>query len=108
MSKTNVASFQIQALREQIEQLKEKQQQDLESQKSEHGQEMEKYAGEQLALREELRQELAQVHMEKFSAMAAELSQLHKVRNTAACFLDFIFLIVDSFFFLLHFVVSLS
>lgn len=43
---------------------------------------MENYATEQLALREELRKELAQVHIEKFSAMAAELSQLHKVRNT--------------------------
>lgn len=43
---------------------------------------MENYAAEQLTLREELRKELAQVHIEKFSAMAAELSQLHKVRNT--------------------------
>lgn len=47
---------------------------------------MEKYAAEQLTLREELREELAQVHIEKFSAMAAELSQLHQVRNTGVCF----------------------
>lgn len=43
---------------------------------------MENCAAEQLTLREELRKELAQVHIEKFSAMAAELSQLHTVRNT--------------------------
>lgn len=67
-------------------QLEEKQQNDLNRQKSEHRQEIEKYAAEQLTLREELRAELAQVHIEKFSAMAAELSQLHKVRNTGACF----------------------
>lgn len=71
----------MQALREEIGQLGEKRQRDLNCQKSEHRQEMEKYAAEQLTLREELRTELAQVHVEKFSAMAAELSQLHKVRN---------------------------
>lgn len=42
---------------------------------------MEKCVAEQLTLREDLRKELAQVHIEKFSAMAAELSQLHKVKN---------------------------
>lgn len=47
---------------------------------------MENCAAEQLTLREELRKELAQVHIEKFSAMAAELSQLHKVRNTGVFF----------------------
>lgn len=68
-------------LREEIGQLEEKHQQDLNCQKSEHRREMENYAAEQLSIREELRKELAQVHIEKFSAMAAELSQLHKVRN---------------------------
>lgn len=78
--------FQFQALREEIGQLEEKHRRDLDYQKSEHRQEMEKCAAEQLVLREELRKELAQVHIEKFSAMAAELSQLHKVRNTGVCF----------------------
>lgn len=74
--------FQYQALREKIGQLEEKQQQELNCQKSKHRQEMENYAAEQLTLREEQRKELAQVHIEKFSAMAAELSLLHKVRNS--------------------------
>ena len=42
---------------------------------------MERHAAEELSVREELRKELAQVHMEKFSAMAAEISHVHKVRN---------------------------
>lgn len=101
LTKTNVASLQIQALREQIGQLEEKRQRDLDCQKLEHRQEMEKYDAEQLALREELRKELAQVHIEKFSAMAAELSQLHNVRKTDACFLEVAdqLYISNSFFF---------
>lgn len=35
---------------------------------------------EQQSVREELRKELAQLHMEKFSAMATELSHTHQVR----------------------------
>jgi len=42
---------------------------------------MERHHAEQLSIREELRRELSQVHMEKFSAMAAELSHVHKVRS---------------------------
>uniref|UniRef100_A0A3Q3W5J8 Pericentrin/AKAP-450 centrosomal targeting domain-containing protein n=1 Tax=Mola mola TaxID=94237 RepID=A0A3Q3W5J8_MOLML len=55
----------------------------LNLQKLEHKQLMESHASEQLSLREELRKELAQVHIEKFSAMAAELSHVHKVRKRA-------------------------
>lgn len=62
-------------------QLEERYHQDLNRQKSERRQLMERHAAEQLAIREELRKELAHVHVEKFSAMAAELSHVHKVRN---------------------------
>lgn len=61
--------------------LEESHLQDLKSKKLENGQIMERHAAEQLTIREELRKELAQVHIEKFSAMAAELSYVHKVRN---------------------------
>lgn len=70
-----------QALRDEIVQLEEQHRQHLTCQKSEHRQIMELKAAEQLSMREELRKELAQVHIEKFSAMAAELSHVHKVRN---------------------------
>lgn len=101
--------FQFQALREEIGQLEEKQQQDLNCQKSEHRQEMENCAAEQLTLREELRKELAQVHIEKFSAMAAELSHLHKVRNTGVFLNCLEFLIRNlNCFPSLHLVLSLS
>lgn len=66
-------------------QLEEMQRQDLNRLKSEHRQIMERHAAEQLSIREELRKELAQVHIEKFSAMAAELSHVHKVRNIDGC-----------------------
>lgn len=70
-----------QALRDEINQLEEKHRQELISRVSEHKQWMERQAAEQLSIREELKRELAQVHMEKFKAMAAELSHVHKVRN---------------------------
>ncbi|KAI9528762.1 hypothetical protein NQZ68_017360 [Dissostichus eleginoides] len=54
-----------------------------EVQNSEHRQVMERHASEQLSIREELRKELAQLHIEKFSAMAAELSHVHKTELTA-------------------------
>uniref|UniRef100_M4A5V3 Pericentrin n=1 Tax=Xiphophorus maculatus TaxID=8083 RepID=M4A5V3_XIPMA len=38
---------------------------------------------EQLSVREELKRELAQVHMDKFKAMAAELNHVHKMELTA-------------------------
>lgn len=63
-------------------QLENKYQEELGRQKSEHRQIIERYTTEQLSLKEALRKELAQVHMEKFSAMAAELSCVHKVKNT--------------------------
>lgn len=66
-------------------QLEEMHCQDLNRLKSEHRQIMERHAAEQLSIREELRKELAQVHIEKFSAMAAELSHVHKVRNIDGC-----------------------
>uniref|UniRef100_A0A3B5M5U7 ELK domain-containing protein n=1 Tax=Xiphophorus couchianus TaxID=32473 RepID=A0A3B5M5U7_9TELE len=37
----------------------------------------------QLSVREELKRELAQVHMDKFKAMAAELNHVHKMELTA-------------------------
>lgn len=55
---------------------------ELSRQKSEYEQLIEQHTAEQLSLKETLRKELAQVHMEKFSAMAAELSHVHKVKNT--------------------------
>uniref|UniRef100_A0A1A7WF04 Pericentrin n=1 Tax=Iconisemion striatum TaxID=60296 RepID=A0A1A7WF04_9TELE len=57
----------VQALRDEIVQLKERHHQDLTFQSAEHAQ-----------LTEELRKELAQVHVEKFRAMAAELNHLHR------------------------------
>uniref|UniRef100_A0A3Q2FFS1 Pericentrin n=1 Tax=Cyprinodon variegatus TaxID=28743 RepID=A0A3Q2FFS1_CYPVA len=60
-------------------QLEEKHRQDLISKASEHKQLMECQAAEQLSIREELKRELAQVQMEKFKAMAAELTHVHKV-----------------------------
>ncbi|XP_056248818.1 pericentrin isoform X1 [Seriola aureovittata] len=68
----------VQTLRDEKLQLEERHRQDLNRQKSEHRQIIERHAAEQLSIREELRKELAQVHMEKFSAMAAELSHIHK------------------------------
>ncbi|MED6286560.1 hypothetical protein CHARACLAT_007257 [Characodon lateralis] len=73
----------VQALRDEINQLEEKHRQDLISRSSEHKQLMELQAAEQLSIREELKRELAQVHMEKFKAMAAELSHVHKIELAA-------------------------
>uniref|UniRef100_A0A3B5B329 Pericentrin-like n=1 Tax=Stegastes partitus TaxID=144197 RepID=A0A3B5B329_9TELE len=64
-------------------QLEEKHRQDLNCQNSDHKQLMERHSAEQLSIREELRKELAQVHMEKFRAMAAELSHVHKTELAA-------------------------
>ncbi|XP_032355881.1 pericentrin isoform X2 [Etheostoma spectabile] len=68
----------VQTLRDEILQLEERYLQNLNFQKSQHKQTMERHAAEQISIREELRKELAQVHIEKFSAMAAELSHVHK------------------------------
>jgi len=65
--------------------LEEKQRQDLICLNSEPKRLMERHAAEQLSVREDLRKELAQVHMEKFKAMAAELSHVHKVINSDWC-----------------------
>ncbi|KAK1894257.1 Pericentrin, partial [Dissostichus eleginoides] len=73
----------VQALRDEIIQLEERHCRGLNLQKSEHRQVMERHASEQLSIREELRKELAQLHIEKFSAMAAELSHVHKTELTA-------------------------
>ncbi|XP_071353542.1 pericentrin isoform X2 [Trachinotus anak] len=73
----------VQTLRDELVQLEERYRQDLNRQKSEHRQIMEHHAADQLSIREELRKELAQVHMEKFSAMAAELSHVHKTELAA-------------------------
>ncbi|XP_074517504.1 pericentrin isoform X8 [Sebastes fasciatus] len=73
----------IQALRDEMVQLEERHRQNLNLQKSQHKQTMERHAADQLSVREELRKELAQVHIEKFSAMAAELSHVHKTELAA-------------------------
>lgn len=61
-------------------QLENKYQEELSRQKSEYRQLIERHTAEQLSLKEALRKELAQMHMERFSAMAAELSHVHKVK----------------------------
>ncbi|XP_041827485.1 pericentrin isoform X2 [Melanotaenia boesemani] len=73
----------VQALRDEIVQLEERHRQDLICQNSEHKQLMERHTAEQLSIREELRKELAKVHMEKFRSMAAELSHVHKTELAA-------------------------
>ncbi|KAM7403309.1 hypothetical protein PAMA_003979 [Pampus argenteus] len=73
----------VQTLRDEMVQLEARRHQDLNRQKSEHRQIMERHVAEQLSIREELRKELAQLHMEKFSAMAAELSHVHKTELSA-------------------------
>lgn len=65
-------------------QLENKYQEELGRQKSEHRQLIERHTREHLSLKEALRKELAQVHMEKFSAMAAELSCVHKVKKSSS------------------------
>ncbi|XP_053290033.1 pericentrin isoform X3 [Pleuronectes platessa] len=73
----------VQALRDEVGQLEEGHHLDLNDQKSECLQIIELHAAEQLSIREELRKELAQLQMEKFSAMAAELSHVHKAELAA-------------------------
>ncbi|XP_062295952.1 pericentrin isoform X3 [Scomber scombrus] len=73
----------VQTLRDEMVQLEERHCQDVNRQKSEHQQIMEHHVAEQLSIREELRKELAQLHMEKFNAMAAELSHVHKTELSA-------------------------
>ncbi|XP_051244571.1 pericentrin isoform X2 [Dicentrarchus labrax] len=73
----------VQTLRDEMVQLEERHRQDMNRQKSEHKQTMERHSAEQLSMREQLRKELAQVHIEKFSAMAAELSHVHKTELAA-------------------------
>uniref|UniRef100_A0AAQ4QNG3 Pericentrin/AKAP-450 centrosomal targeting domain-containing protein n=1 Tax=Gasterosteus aculeatus aculeatus TaxID=481459 RepID=A0AAQ4QNG3_GASAC len=73
----------VQTLRDEMMQLEDKHCQDLNLQKSQHQQIMERHNTEQLSIREDLRKELAQVHIEKFRAMAAELSHVHKTELAA-------------------------
>ncbi|XP_043999044.1 pericentrin isoform X2 [Gambusia affinis] len=73
----------VQVLRDEMNRLEEKHRQDLISRSSEHKQLMERQTAEQLSIREELKRELAQVHMDKFKAMAAELNHVHKMELTA-------------------------
>lgn len=68
----------VQTLRDEMIHLEQRHCQDLFRQKSEHEQKMERTIAEQLSMREELRKELTQMHMEKLGAMAAELSHVHK------------------------------
>ncbi|KAM9707457.1 pericentrin isoform 3-T3 [Menidia menidia] len=73
----------VQALRDEMGQLEEKHRQDMICLTSEHKRLMEHHSAEQLSTREELRKELAQLHMEKFKAMATELSHVHKTELAA-------------------------
>ncbi|XP_077416104.1 pericentrin isoform X2 [Vanacampus margaritifer] len=68
----------VHALRDEMVQLEQRHHRDLTGQKAEHQHVMERYAAEQESLREELRKDLAQMHMDKFRAMAAELSHVHQ------------------------------
>lgn len=51
------------------------------SMEQQQAREIERVKQEELAIREELRKELAWVHMDKFSAMATELGHAHQVRE---------------------------
>lgn len=63
-------------------QLENKYQEELSRQTSKYRQLIECHTAEQLSLKEALRKELAQMHTDRFSAMAAELSHVHEVKNT--------------------------
>lgn len=63
-------------------QLENNHREELSRQKSEYRRLIEHHTAEQLSLKEALRKELTQVYMEKFNAMTAELSHVHKVKNT--------------------------
>lgn len=69
-------------------QTENKYREELSRQKSEYRQLIERHTAEQVSFKEALRKELAEVYMEKFSAMAAELSHVHKVKYTplTSCF----------------------
>ncbi|KAM8833844.1 pericentrin [Synchiropus picturatus] len=73
----------VQTLRDEIVQREEKHSKDLQSQQTEHQKAIERNLEEQISNREDLRKELAQLHMDKFRAMAAELSQVHKAELLA-------------------------
>ncbi|XP_034015360.1 pericentrin isoform X1 [Thalassophryne amazonica] len=73
----------VQTLRDEIVQLKERHQQDLNRQEADHVQRMEHHSAEQLSIREELRKQAAQVQVEKFSALAAELKHVHNIELAA-------------------------
>lgn len=71
----------FQTIREEMVKLEERHVQDLKSEKTEHQHILERRTAEQLSSKQKLRQELAQLHLDKFQAMAAELSHVHKVGN---------------------------
>ncbi|XP_056446115.1 pericentrin-like [Gadus chalcogrammus] len=73
----------VQALRDDMEYQEESHTQDVERLKAAHAQELERLQTELVSGREGLRMELAQMHMGKFSAMATELSNAHKVDLSA-------------------------
>lgn len=64
-----------------MERLDKSHAQEVERLTSAHAQEVARLQTELVSSREELRRELAQMHMVKFSAMATELSHAHKVRK---------------------------
>ncbi|XP_051942198.1 pericentrin isoform X2 [Hippocampus zosterae] len=73
----------VHALRDEMVQLEQRHHQDLSGQKAEHQHVMQQYAVAQEAVREEQRKELAQMHLDKFRALAAELSQVHQTELSA-------------------------
>uniref|UniRef100_A0A4W5KUS0 ELK domain-containing protein n=1 Tax=Hucho hucho TaxID=62062 RepID=A0A4W5KUS0_9TELE len=68
----------IQTLHDQKSALEAEHKQEVERERSRLNQEVVRDGLEQQSVREELRKELAQLHMEKFSAMATELSHTHQ------------------------------
>ncbi|XP_077396087.1 pericentrin isoform X2 [Festucalex cinctus] len=73
----------VHVLRDEMVQLEQRHHQDLAGQKAEHQHVKQRYAAEQESVREQLRKEIAQMHMDKFRAMAAELSHVHQTELSA-------------------------
>ncbi|KAL1021956.1 hypothetical protein UPYG_G00020370 [Umbra pygmaea] len=68
----------IQTLRDEKAALEAEHRQEIQCERSRLNQEAERLVVEQQAVKEELRRQLAQLHMEKFTAMATELSHAHQ------------------------------
>ncbi|XP_076871678.1 pericentrin isoform X3 [Brachyhypopomus gauderio] len=69
---------------QEVQVAQEEKEEALEEQCRHHAKELERVRGEELALREQLQRDMAQVHMDKFSAMATELGHAHQEDLSAA------------------------